>query len=121
MAFLASWGNGHPIVGMLAEFDALPGTGTTVDYEIIHGLYALLPNETLASAVHANLEQVGGVEYDAAELEFASALRDTLPEDSPDLETAAEVAPFFLREEAGAYSPDAGGQNACDDCSGPIH
>jgi aminobenzoyl-glutamate utilization protein B len=34
-----------------------------VDYEIIHGLYALLPNEALARAMHASLEQVGGVEY----------------------------------------------------------
>ena len=25
-AFVASWGSGHPIVGLLAEFDALPGT-----------------------------------------------------------------------------------------------
>ena len=25
-AFVATWGSGHPIVGLLAEFDALPGT-----------------------------------------------------------------------------------------------
>ena len=25
-AFVASWGSGHPIIGLLAEFDALPGT-----------------------------------------------------------------------------------------------
>ena len=94
-------------VAKAAEGAAL-GTGTTVDYEIIHGLYALLPNEALARAMHANLEQVGGVEYDEAELEFARVLRQSLPEDAPPLETAAQVAPFFLREEAGAYSTDAG-------------
>jgi len=94
-------------VAKAAEGAAL-GTGTTVDYEIIHGLYALLPNETLARAMHANLDQVGGVEYDEDELEFARTLRETLPEDSPPLETAAEIAPFYVREEAGAYSTDAG-------------
>jgi aminobenzoyl-glutamate utilization protein B len=90
-----------------AEGAAL-GTGTTVDYEIIHGLYALLPNEALGRAMHANLEQVGGVEYDETEFEFARTLQASLPDDSPLLETAAQVAPFYVREEAGAYSTDAG-------------
>jgi aminobenzoyl-glutamate utilization protein B len=90
-----------------AEGAAL-GTGTTVDYEVIHGLYALLPNESLARAMHANLEQVGGVEYDADELEFARTLQESFAESPPALETAAQVAPFYLREEAGAYSTDAG-------------
>ncbi len=94
-------------VAKAAEGAAM-GTGTTVDYEIIHGLYALLPNETLARAMHANLEKAGGVEYDESELEFARKLRETLPEDSPPLETAANVSPFYVREEAGAYSTDAG-------------
>jgi aminobenzoyl-glutamate utilization protein B len=94
-------------VAKAAEGAAL-GTGTTVDYEIIHGLYALLPNEALGRAMHGNLEQVGGVEYDAAELEFARTLRASLPEDSPSLETAAQVAPFYVQKEAGAYSTDAG-------------
>jgi len=87
---------------------AAMGTGTTVDYEVIHGLYALLPNEALARAVYANLEQVGGVEYDAGELEFARTLQASFPESPPALETAAQVAPFYIREEAGAYSTDAG-------------
>jgi aminobenzoyl-glutamate utilization protein B len=94
-------------VAQAAEGAAL-GTGTTVDYEVIHGLYALLPNEALARAAYANLEQVGGVEYDDAELEFARTLRESLPEDSPPLGTAAQVAPFYVREGAGAYSTDAG-------------
>ena len=94
-------------VAKAAEGAAM-GTGTTMDYEVIHGLYALLPNETLGRAMHANLEQVGGVEYDAAELEFARTLQTSLPEDSPPLETAAQVAPFYVMEESGAFSTDAG-------------
>jgi len=44
-----------------AEGAAL-GTGTTMDYEVIHGLYPLLPNESLGRVMYSNLEQVGGVE-----------------------------------------------------------
>ena len=29
-AFVASWGSGHPVIGVLAEFDALPGVGNAV-------------------------------------------------------------------------------------------
>jgi len=90
-----------------AEGAAL-GTGTTMDYEIIHGLYPLLPNESLGRVMHSNLEQVGGVEYDETELQFARTLRQSLPEDSPPLETAAQVVPFYVHEEAGAFSTDAG-------------
>ncbi len=102
--------NVHSIFERVAKAaeGAAMGTGTTVDYEIIHGLYPLLPNESLARAVHSNLEQVGGVEYDQDELEFARVLRQSLPEDAPPLETAAQVEPFYVREQAGAYSTDAG-------------
>jgi len=42
-----------------AEGAAL-GTGTTMDFEVIHGSFNLLPNETLTRVVHQNLERVGG-------------------------------------------------------------
>ncbi|MFQ6046282.1 MAG: amidohydrolase [Gemmatimonadales bacterium] len=80
-------------VAKAAEGAAL-GTGTTMEYEVIHGAYALLPNETLARVMHANLEEVGGVEYDDEERRFAERLRASLPEGSPPLESAAKVAPF---------------------------
>ena len=53
-------------VAATAEGAAL-GTGTTMEYEVIHGLYNLLPNLALQAAVHANLTRVGGVIYDAEE------------------------------------------------------
>ena len=37
------------------------GTETTMDYEIIHGLYNLLPNETLSEVMYKNLVSVGGM------------------------------------------------------------
>ena len=76
-----------------AEGAAL-GTGTTVDFEVIHGLYNLLPNEALQRVVWEKLDQVGGVEYDERERRFAEAIRVSLPEDAPPLVSAGEVQPF---------------------------
>ena len=87
-----------------AEGAAL-GTSTTVDYEIIHGLYNLLPNETLQKVMWKNLNAVGGVEYDETERAYAELLYASLPEDSPPLESAAEVQPYdYVR--AGMGSTD---------------
>ena len=76
---------------------AAMGTGTTVDYEVIHGIYALLPNEALARVMDKNLRQVGGVNYTPEELAFAEKIRATLPEDAPPLSSAAEIQPFERR------------------------
>ncbi|MCL4163451.1 UNVERIFIED_CONTAM: hypothetical protein GTU68_059843, partial [Idotea baltica] len=53
------------------------GTHTEMKYEVIHGLYNVLPNETLARIMHKNLVKVGGVEYSTADTEFAKKILDT--------------------------------------------
>lgn len=63
---------------MAAAEGAARGTGTTMEFEVIHGNHSMLPNETLAAAMHQRLEQVGGVEYDANEKAFADKLSATL-------------------------------------------
>ncbi|MFO8174829.1 MAG: amidohydrolase [Longimicrobiales bacterium] len=73
---------------------AAQGTETEVEYEVIHGLYNLLPNETLQRVMWENLNQVGGVQYDETERRFAEVLRKSLPEDAPPLESAGEVRPY---------------------------
>ncbi|MFC1660168.1 amidohydrolase [Gemmatimonadota bacterium] len=104
----------HPEPSMVATlFDrvvaaaegAAQGTGTTMDFEVIHGLYNLLPNEALQKVVWEKLARVGGVVYDEAERRFAETVRQSLPEDSPALESAAQVQPYgFTR--AGMGSTD---------------
>jgi aminobenzoyl-glutamate utilization protein B len=84
-----------------AEGAAL-GTGTTVDYEVIHGIYALLPNEALARVMDDNLRRVGGVTYSAEERAFAETLRRSLPPDAPPLEAAATIEPFGIKEAGGS-------------------
>lgn len=96
-------------VAMAAEGAAM-GTGTRVEYEVIHGLFAMLPNLALARAMQVNLEQVGGVVYDEDERRFAETIRATLGEDAPPLETAADVLPF-------QESVDAGGSTDVADVS----
>jgi aminobenzoyl-glutamate utilization protein B len=84
---------------------AAMGTGTTVDWEVIGGVYEVLPNEPLARAMHANLVTVGGVTYSDEEKLFAEKLARTLYGKPPAIETAAMVQPL---------NPDATGSASSD-------
>lgn len=85
-----------------ASEGAAMGTGTRVEHEIIHGLYAVLPNEPLARAMDANLRRVGGVQYDETERAFAAVLRQSLGPDAPPIGEAAEIAPFEFYRSGGS-------------------
>ena len=88
-------------VAKAAEGAAM-GTGTRVEHEIIHGLYAVLPNEPLARVMDANMRRVGGVEYDATERAFADTLRKSLGDNPPPIEQAAEVGPVEFYRSGGS-------------------
>lgn len=91
-----------------AEGAAL-GTGTTMDYEVIHGSFNLLPNETLARVMHKNLEIVGGVSYNTDEIAFAEKITSTLPESrQKPLASANEVLPFSMPDKPYSASTDVG-------------
>lgn len=81
---------------------AAMGTGTRIGYEVIHGLFAMMPNETLQRRAQANLERVGGVVYDEDERAFAEAIHATLRDDAPPLETASEIEPYMFRTGVGS-------------------
>ena len=84
-----------------AEGAAL-GTGTRMEYEVMHGNFPLLRNDVLAELVHARLTALGGVEYDATELQFASAIRKTLFGKLRPLSAAQEIQPFKFRQGMGS-------------------
>jgi aminobenzoyl-glutamate utilization protein B len=84
---------------------AAAGTGTTVEYEVIGGAYSRLPVVSLQQLVYKNLQQVGGVTYDAKEERFAETLKTQLPAE-PVIASAAKVQPF--EEERTYASSDAG-------------
>lgn len=84
-----------------AEGAAL-GTGTKMDYEIIHGNYSVLPNETLSVIVDENLRQIGGFKYDAEEQRFALEIRETLTGMDLDLGSQEEVHPYVVEAKRGS-------------------
>ncbi len=84
-----------------AEGAAL-GTGTRVEPEVIHAVYSLLGNETLAKVMDAELRAVGGVQYDAQERAFAEKLQATMPPPVRPLGAEAMVQPFRLERRYGS-------------------
>lgn len=92
-----------------ASEGAAMGTGTTVEHEIIGGVYELLPLDALAKVMYKNLAQVGGVTYDAKEMEFAKQIGTTFGTvgGSPAPESAAKILPFEY-ERSGMGSTDVG-------------
>lgn len=94
-------------VARAAEGAAM-GTETTMDYEVIHGIYNVLPNEPLGRAMHANLSRVGGVPYTADERRFAETIQRSFPAGVPPIESAMEVQPFEVIEVGQGGSTDVG-------------
>lgn len=70
------------------------GTGTKVEWEVIHGNNPLLVNETLAKVMDAKLREVGGVQYTVEERKFAEKIRESFDEPRSTLESAAEIQPY---------------------------
>jgi aminobenzoyl-glutamate utilization protein B len=61
-----------------AEGAAL-GTGTTFEYEVINGVYSILPNDVLGRLMDSNLRRVGAPAWTPEETAFAEKLQKTLP------------------------------------------
>ncbi|MCB0606792.1 MAG: amidohydrolase [Lewinellaceae bacterium] len=90
-----------------AEGAAL-GTGTRMDYEVIHGIYNLLPNRTLGEVIQNKLEKVGGVVYTDEEKAFAEKIMTTYNPGGATIGSAAEVKPFSVEEKGVGGSTDVG-------------
>ena len=70
------------------------GTGTKVEWEVIHGNNPLLVNETLALVMDEKLRAVGGVEYTAEERAWAEEISKSLGDAAQPLESAGQVQPY---------------------------
>jgi aminobenzoyl-glutamate utilization protein B len=85
------------------------GTETTVDYEVIGGVYDMLGNKTLTEHMYRNLVQVGGVTYTPEEVVFAEKIQSTFNYTVPPIETAKNIQPLRgLEGFAGGGSTDVG-------------
>ena len=82
------------------------GTGTKVEWEIIHGNNPLLVNENLAKMMDEKLRIVGGIDYTPDEMKFAKKLYSTLDNPSLALESAADIQPY--KSSLGYGSTDVG-------------
>ncbi len=70
------------------------GTGTTVDWEVIHGNNPLLVNEPLAKMMDAKLRQVGGITYTAEEQKFAEGIYASFDGPKLELGSESEIQPY---------------------------
>ena len=73
---------------------AAQGTETQMDYEVIHGIYPMLPNEAIHQLIYSNLKEVGGVVYNEQETEFATKIQATFPKGTQLLASAGEIQPY---------------------------
>ncbi|MDX1578686.1 MAG: amidohydrolase, partial [Gemmatimonadota bacterium] len=89
-------------VARAAEGAAM-GTGTEMEYEIIHGIYDLVPNVALGEVMDEKLREVGGVRYTETERAFATRIRESF-EGGPSLpiETAGEIQDFGIEGAGGS-------------------
>ncbi|MEQ9563363.1 MAG: amidohydrolase [Woeseiaceae bacterium] len=85
-----------------AALGAAQGTGTSVEWEIIHGNHPLLINESLARMMDEKLRQVGGFEYDAEEQAFAEQIYTTLQHPDLPLGSQQDVQPFEMSLDYGS-------------------
>ncbi|MBT7950472.1 MAG: amidohydrolase [Gammaproteobacteria bacterium] len=85
---------------------AAMGTGTTVDWEIIHGNHSMLPSKIIATVMDKNLKIVGGVAYSKKEQEFAEKIYLTL--NSPELALGSEKIIQPIKYKGSMGSTDVG-------------
>ena len=77
----------------IAEGAAM-GTETTMTYEIMHGNYSLLPNDTIQKIVHKNLSNLGGIKYSESENKYAKEIYQTLIKPGLEIGSQENVFPF---------------------------
>ena len=81
---------------------AAKGTETRMAYEVMHGNYPVLPNDTLAKVVHQQMTRLGGLAYSPAERAFAVQIRETLRPSPLELGSEAQIQPFQFRQSMGS-------------------
>jgi len=72
------------------------GTGTSVDWEIIHGNNPKLVNETLQKMLDSKLQSLGGFTYTAEESEWATRLSQSLGPDALPLDESTRIQPYDI-------------------------
>ena len=75
---------------------AAKGTGTEVEWEIIHGNHALVVNEPLAKMMDQKLRELGGISYTADEQSYAETLYASLNGPTDPIGSQETVKPYSV-------------------------
>ena len=75
---------------------AAMGTGTTVDWEVIHGNNPLLVNEALAQMMDDQLRELGGITYTAEEQAYAEEIAASFADPELAVGSQQNVQPFEI-------------------------
>ena len=89
-----------------AALGAAQGTGTRVDWEIIHGNHPLVIVESLSEMMDEKLRQVGGVKYDLRERVFSRKIYESF--ENPKLQLGSQEIVQPYRVYLGYGSTDVG-------------
>jgi len=73
---------------------AAEGTETTLSYEVIHGNYSLMPNDTLQTLMNEKLIKRGGIVYNKKEKKFAKEIYKTLLNPSGSIGDQEKILPY---------------------------
>jgi aminobenzoyl-glutamate utilization protein B len=85
---------------------AAMGTETKLSYEVMHGNYSLMPNDTIQKLLHSQLSASGGIDYTSDEQIYAQEIYKTLFEPSQKLGDEKKIMPF--KQSHGYGSTDVG-------------
>jgi aminobenzoyl-glutamate utilization protein B len=85
---------------------AASGTGTTVDWEIMHGNLSMLPNKLIAGLMQKNMESLGGINYNDEEQAFAETIYPTLTK--PNFKLGSEKSVMETQTSISMGSTDVG-------------
>lgn len=95
----------HPKMDMVDELfkrvvkiaeGAAYGTETNMSYEVMHGNFSLLPNETIQKIVHKNLNNLGGISYTKEENDYAKEIYETFLDPSEKIGSQESVRPYKI-------------------------
>ena len=78
------------------------GTQTEVTYEVMHGNYSKLPNQTLQKVMHKNLLSRGGIKYSQAENEYAKKIYKTLISPGSKMGDQEKIRPYSISHSYGS-------------------
>ena len=84
-----------------AEGAAL-GTETDMTFEVMHGNYSLMPNDTLQRIMHEKLVNLGGISYSQDEDEYAKKIHSTLLNPTAEIGDQENILPYKRRHGYGS-------------------